>query len=206
MGSRGVLVIGPDVKDQMARFRRFEETEWVDRHVVSVGALEQERKRWARSAADMNFQAYLRRYFGLRALSEGASPDLEDADKFGWMRVDRQGEVVELIRRTIPGGFWFPYWKVRPAFKLKLGRSADQTLGADDGRGFAGSADERPGFAASARKGDIDFTDADTRRELWSKSPIMDGKHIEDLLPEGQLDLVDCLPDETLITAVSCRC
>lgn len=48
MGSGGLLVIGEDVESQMARFRNFEETGWVDQHVVTIDRLAREKARWLR--------------------------------------------------------------------------------------------------------------------------------------------------------------
>lgn len=234
MGSGALLVIGEDVEGQMARFRNFENTGWVDQHVVTIDRLAHEKARWLRdsqvegwyvrdpegklhelferspsgkylftdavtvdwdddsnkphtleqevfgreSYIDMTefnqkrmrmvikvpegfkvtkakrgeFQTFaetLRKSHGVRAIPEGEAPDLNGTDKFGWMRLDHSGEAIELMARTIPGGFWFPYWGVIPnAWTLKAG-----ALGARD----PDTADDLPGFSGSARRSEINF-------------------------------------------------
>lgn len=235
MGSGVVLVIGEDVEGQMARFRCFEETGWVDRHVVSIDVLACSREIWTSSYAEAEkwyvqdpsgqlhevfekntagkylfighaaddgqsdplrpptieqkifgreyyvephesghqrwrlvlklsndykvvkakrkdyepFAKWLALQYGIHAISAEAAPELEGTEKTGWMRLDRRGEVIEAMSRTIPDGFWFPSWCVlEHAWKLKSDAFGDQA---------PQSCDAPVRLAGSLRKSDIDF-------------------------------------------------
>lgn len=244
MGSSRVLVIGPDVEAQMARFRKFEETGWVDQYVVSFDILARERERWLRSWSEkeewyvqdpagrlhevfekdqlgnhlfigaptpdepsnanrtptleqqifgsnsyvditdetgqkrwwlvlaipdnhkvirakfkefMSFNDWLTKYHGYPVVADNAVPELDGAHKIGWMRLDHDGNVIELIERTIPGGRWYPSWKVvGDAWKLKSGALSNQNL----------LTTEQNNFAGSARKSDIDFAGMNAQMEM----------------------------------------
>lgn len=96
-------------------------------------------------------------YYGGPILRDGAQPDLTDSNggKFGYVRVEADG-TVKVIDRTNQqahwdwyqiGGRWSGFFTLKPGRHGKLGQ-----------RGVMGShANDGPGYADIARKGDIDF-------------------------------------------------
>lgn len=50
-------------------------------------------------------------WFGFERLGRDDAPDLSDKHKYGWVRVDERGEVIEAIDRTNPNKKW-DWWAV----------------------------------------------------------------------------------------------
>lgn len=81
--------------------------------------------------------------------------DLEGKHRFGWYRVDDNGEVIEVMDRTNPNAKW-DWWVVGGRwtgyFKLKNPTSDTAYIG----EGGLFSPSPKPGYADSALKGEID--------------------------------------------------
>lgn len=89
-------------------------------------------------------------------LQEGDEPDLHEAHKWGWARVNAAGEVIEYTDRTNPNAEW-DWYRVGGRWSgfLKLKQDASGSLGH---RGLMGScANDGEGRADVALKSAIDF-------------------------------------------------
>lgn len=102
------------------------------------------------------FREFVEEYYERPLLAEGESADVEGEHKWGWYRVNADGEVTELTRRTNPNAKW-DWWMLggrwSGLFKLKSGHTG--TLGESGlmGSRFA-EGDDR---CDQARKASIDF-------------------------------------------------
>lgn len=92
--------------------------------------------------------------YGVSLLGHHVIPDLEDEHKYGWVRVDDKGDVLEVIARTNPnkkwdwyvlGGRWNGFFKMKPRTSAVRGRPGLMTEAAPEGT------------ADQAFKLDIDF-------------------------------------------------
>jgi len=54
----------------------------------------------------MSFRDFIDYYYEREVLLENDKPDIEDVHKWGWVRVNNKGEVIELIKRTNPNAKW----------------------------------------------------------------------------------------------------
>lgn len=234
MGFVAVLVVGKDVEGQLARFRNFDQTLWIDEHVVVEDVLDELHDHWQRAVAPHldwyvrdptgrlcnlfettpdggrrflamepadphalslgpptlesevlgreyyldedvppgqwtqrivirlppghqmvserldaveTFADHLRRVHAMRELAPGEQPRIDERYRNGWMRVNAEGEVAEAKRLTIPGGFWFPDWRVVPGH-WQLRNAVGSEVHATPGRA---------GFADCAPKAHIDL-------------------------------------------------
>lgn len=97
---------------------------------------------------------YVESWYGFCRVEHDQPVDLEDSHKYGWYKVDADGNVIEAVDRTNPnkkwdwyvlGGRWTGFFKLKAGADGVLGRPGLFTKGAD-----AGQAD-------AAVKGSIDF-------------------------------------------------
>jgi hypothetical protein len=81
-------------------------------------------------------------YYGLQKLDETQKPDIERDHKYGWVRVNDTGEVLDVIDRTNPnaqwdwyelGGRWTGYFKLKEGAKGTQGEPGLMTDSAKDG-------------------------------------------------------------------------
>lgn len=93
-------------------------------------------------------------WYGVTPVAVGEEPDLEGDHKYGYLRFNEAGEVIELINRTNPnkkwdwcvvGGRWSGYFRAKPG-----------TGGVKGEQGLMGSEKDAAGVDV-IRKGDIDF-------------------------------------------------
>ena len=97
------------------------------------------------------FADWARTRYGLNTLDVDASPDLHGRHGAGWIRASEAGEVLEIVERTISGGFYFYLMGTCSDLLLKPG-----AVGWDiDQEGER--VEVREGRAGSARLCDIDF-------------------------------------------------
>ncbi|WP_186125987.1 hypothetical protein [Burkholderia gladioli] len=102
------------------------------------------------------FAEWTQGWYGMKAVPFGAEPEKAGEHKYGFILLSEAGNVLKAIKRTNPnkkwdwwefGGRWSGFLKLKPGASGELGR-----------RGLMGScADDGPGRADIARKGDIDF-------------------------------------------------
>jgi hypothetical protein len=153
MGSSSVLVIGDDWREQLDRYKRMEYANPLSPHIIHVDILSRELERYLASDTRQNitFTELAERQYGDVKLDPGAEPDFSGKHRWGWMRLNEAGEVVELVERTIPGGFFFFFMHTHAEFLLKSGVTGWNV----DGDGQVTEVTE--GYAGSARLSDIDF-------------------------------------------------
>jgi hypothetical protein len=72
-----------------------------------------------KTADIMPFRDYIERQYERKVLFEGEEPDIHDKHKWGWMRVNSKGEVIELIDRTNPNKQW-DWWVVGGRYNGKI--------------------------------------------------------------------------------------
>lgn len=99
----------------------------------------------------MPFFQWVRSQYGAELLEAGEAPDLTGRHRNGWLRVNAAGEFIELVRRDIPGGFFFHFIGTHPLFQLKPGATGWNISRADE------ATPVHAGLAGSARLADIDF-------------------------------------------------
>lgn len=108
----------------------------------------------------MSFAEFVEHWNGYKPVLPGEAPDIDDTHKYGYMRLDAAGEVVELVQRTNPNAKW-DWWVIGGRwtgfFKLKHNAS-----GAVGMRGLM-TTPALPGYADQALNGDIDW--ASMRKE-----------------------------------------
>jgi hypothetical protein len=106
---------------------------------------------------------FINGYYGHNIVKPGEEIDLEKSDKhkYGWVKVDETGEVLEAIDRTNPnkkwdwwvvGGRWNGYFPVREGAQLPEGQGGPSWWNAEDA--------EPKNRANSLRWGDVDIQTA----------------------------------------------
>lgn len=150
-----VLVIGDDVDAQLAPYHEFECTGINDEHVKELRYdLDELRADYAKNGdGTETFDDWLPDWIGCKTLGPGEEPDRDGDHKFGWIRVDEEGRVVEAVDRTNPDSKWDWYTvggRWRGFFKARAG--AEAAVGAP---GVFGN--EPHHDADVIRKGDVDW-------------------------------------------------
>lgn len=161
-----VMVIGPDVKAQLAPFHEFECTGQDDQFVVEVDRTEEARKGYEYHVAGQKekgeepetFLAFVKDWYGLESVGGGtkyAEPDLQKQHKYGHVLLDNSGYLVKVIDRTNPnkkwdwwqvGGRWTNYFTLKPG---RAGSLGEPSILMKDHVDDLGTADV-------CRKGDVD--------------------------------------------------
>lgn len=124
-------------------------------------------------------------WYGMTPVPFGEEPDLEGDHKYGFIRFNEAGEIIELIDRTNPnkkwdwwvvGGRWSGYFRAKPG-----------TGGVKGERGLMGS--EKDGAGVDViRKDDIDF-EAEAAKitaeatAQWDKVRFVVGEHLDGFEP-----------------------
>lgn len=148
-----VLVIGPNVDEQLAPYHEFECTGDDNAYVQDIDITDECRSGWQANLAEYpNFLDYCKEYEGKTPLVVGAPKT--DEHKYGYALVDASGVVQQVVRRTnlsahwdwyTIGGRWTGFFKLKPGAEGELGRPGLMTTPA------------RPGYADQACVRDIDF-------------------------------------------------
>ncbi|MGG4604333.1 hypothetical protein ACLPHM_06015 [Paenalcaligenes sp. Me131] len=187
MSHFAVLVIGPNVKEQLQPYHEFECTGEDDQYVQDVDITEE-----CRSGG---LDGY-----GLEdeTVASESEVNLNDTHKYGFAVVDGEGNIIKAVKRTNPNKKW-DWWVVGGRWsgflKLKAGATGDR------GRpGLMGSqANSGDGYADVALKGDVDFDGMrdEAGREAavrWDKAnTARDGKtwetweHLRDVVHAGNI-------------------
>lgn len=121
----------------------------------------------------MSFPDWVKKNYTNFTLPELQAPDLHGKHRLGWARVNSAGDVIELIERTIPGGFHDWFESTDDILKLKPGEEGLVITRA--GEELAATS-----FAGSARKAAIDFEGMlrvlhDCAAERWDRAAAARG-------------------------------
>jgi len=137
MSHFSVLVIGPDVDGQLARFHEFECTGTDNQYVQDIDQTQEVLAAYEDHKHDPDYPTladFVEHYYGIETVAHGAQPDTAGTHKFGYALLDEQGAITTVVKRTNPdkkwdwyviGGRWDGY------FTLKNGRSANQARKGD---------------------------------------------------------------------------
>jgi hypothetical protein len=102
------------------------------------------------------FTEVVKRRYDHMKLDPGEEPDFSGKHRWGWMRLNEAGEVVELVERTVPGAFFWFFLGTCAEFLLKPGATGWNTGWNIDGNEQV-TTEVTEGYAGSARLSDIDF-------------------------------------------------
>jgi len=174
MSHFSVLVTGDNVDEQLAPFREFEQTGSDDRYVREISILAEVKEYYQRDVEDArekmekieDFPDYLKdRNYG-SVVKKGQSVDTSQEEfKYGWIVVDGNNRVVDVVKRTNPDAKW-DYFEIgglwRGFFPLKSGVATE------------GNGEGQPGVSDQCRKSEIDIAKARhnhvvTARKRWQK-------------------------------------
>lgn len=122
MGGQTVLVIGNNFRDQIEKFQHVQYAPYLSRHIISANILNKTRKKYDDSplAQKESFLAWVSRDPFCSVLADGEEPDFSKANKHGWIRLNSDGQVCEIIDRIIPNSFLDYFvctvdtWKLKP--------------------------------------------------------------------------------------------
>lgn len=120
MSHNSVLVIGNDVKKQLLPYHRFEVTHYNNKYVKEFSILEKEkesyrsylseRKTDKKKGRAKSFLSYVgESVYGSAIVRSEETCRIDRKDKkyeFGWIIVDENENVVDIVRRTNPNGKW----------------------------------------------------------------------------------------------------
>ena len=129
MSHFSILVVG-DVDYQMAPFHEYECDGVNDEFIQDIDKTEELRADYAKMKADVDSEVNKKKMSFLQFVQywEGESPVLKsvheintnnDKQKWGYILVDENNEVVKIIRRTNPNSFYDYYGEGYKAFLLK---------------------------------------------------------------------------------------
>ncbi|VWB97518.1 hypothetical protein [Burkholderia lata] len=145
------------------------------------------------------FSEYLTGWYGLKVVPFGQTPDTNGDHRFGYVLIDESGNVTKAVKRTNPNKEW-DWWVVGGRWSgfLKL---KDGATGARGRLGLMGAcADDGPGRADVAYKGDVDFNgmrDAAGKMagDRWDKATTARGdatwhvwEHVRGVLHAGDIE------------------
>lgn len=169
MSHFAVLVIGDDVEGQLAPYHEFECTGQDDQYVQNLDRTEEARQEFeSRDRDGESFAQFVEEWYGIsHPIGPHEEPDLSGPHKYGWVRVNDAGEVLEVINRTNPnkrwdwwvvGGRWTGFFRLREEAEGVLGRPGtfEQIAPAHERLALATKRREER-RADQARKGDVDF-------------------------------------------------
>lgn len=182
-----VLVIGQDPERQLAPFHEFECTGVDDEYVKSIDETEEYRSEYAASEEKqtMSFKQYLNEYHEFPIVHTGDLPDHANAHKYNYIKLDANGEVLRVIRRTNPnkkwdwyslGGRWTGFFKVKDGSKHNIGRPGIMTPPA------------KPGYGDQLLKKDIDFDGM--RKEAYDEA-VAKYDQLASLFPGGAIPKIE---------------
>jgi hypothetical protein len=178
MGHSTVLVVGEDFRNQLDKYQHLERTHGISKYAVNVNVsltdARAEYEGWA-SNNKKGFVDWVRAYYGTDFLPAGSEPDLETRHKFGWIRLNANGEIFEIIRREIPQSFLDHFEQTANALKLKPGAQGIVAIGDVE-------SPAREGYAGSARKSSIDLEDMQKAMlkaagDRWDAANSVSGSH-----------------------------
>ncbi|KVT86312.1 hypothetical protein WT25_11195 [Burkholderia territorii] len=145
------------------------------------------------------FGDWLAGWYGFTCVPFGETPDTAGPHKFGYAMLDESGNVTKVVKRTNPRKQW-DWWVVGGRWSGFL-QLKDGATGARGRPGLMGAcADDGPGRADVARKGDIDFNgmrDVAGKKagERWDKAAAARGdatwqvwEHVREVLHAGDID------------------
>ena len=123
----------------------------------------------------MSFTEYVTEYDSIDTVAHNQTPNIEGEHQFSYARLDENGNIAKIIRRTNPDARW-DWWVLGGRWKgmLKLKAGAQGTEGEP---GVFGS-ESRPGWVDQARKGDIDW---DGMRQTHFEEASARYDHFEEL-------------------------
>ena len=159
MGHLTVLVIGDNFRDQLYKYQHMEYAPLESKHIVAVDVLERAKTEMLANVKNRPLEGCetiegrlldWANYRGIASLAEGQVPDLFKTHRYGWMRIDSDGKICEMVQRTIPRSFLDGFEDTDNRWKLKHGATGVVINGKIEE--FA-----TDGFAGSARKCDIDL-------------------------------------------------
>ena len=141
------------------------------------------------------FLAWVRRHYGQLLIAEKQVPDLRGQHKRGWLRIDAEGDISELVDRTMVEAVW-SHWYIGNA------RAANGFFPLLPGATGTRGTDPQPlaGHADSALKGAIDTTALRSAGAFPSDfaGVVIDGRVISPLEADAAA-LIDQLPDEAML-------
>lgn len=129
-----VMVIGENVDEQLAPFHEFECTGVDDEYVREVDETKQARKDYAKRDAKYkkySFAKFCEAWYGKKPVRFGEKPNLAGDHKYGYVLLDKKGNVVKVVDRTNPetkwdwfqiGGRWSGFFKLKAGQNGNLGK------------------------------------------------------------------------------------
>ncbi|MCA8145429.1 hypothetical protein [Burkholderia vietnamiensis] len=145
------------------------------------------------------FSDWLASWYGMALVPFGEALDTDGAHKFGYVLLDEAGNVTKAVKRTNPrkqwdwwviGGRWSGFLQLKDGATGQRGRPGLMGACADDG----------PGRADVARKGDVDFNGMRAAAgkkagERWDKAAAARGdatwhvwEHVRNVMHAGDID------------------
>jgi len=138
-----VLVTAKDEDDLIAKLQPYHEFECTgesDQYIKDIDITDKVKEEYEEyKNEDQSLIDFLADDYGYDPIKEGECPDVEGSDKFGYVIVDDNNEVVKVIKRTNPNAKW-DWWQVggRWTGLLKLKDDFTPKDGNDAGNGSAG--------------------------------------------------------------------
>lgn len=118
-----VMVVGDDVKGQLAPFHEFECTGDDNQYVKDIDVTEETLQEYEEHKEEYKSTAeFVKAWHGTECVTFGDSPDTSGEHKFGYALLDKSGEVTKVVRRTNPdrkwdwyqiGGRWNGFFKLK---------------------------------------------------------------------------------------------
>ena len=115
---------GDMLSEIMQPYHEFECTGEDDKYVQNIDRTEEAKAKYAEylageSGKPESFLEWVKGWYGIERVLSLLKPDYEKLHKYGYVRVDDKGEVLEVIDRTNPNNKW-DYWRVGGRYRAKL--------------------------------------------------------------------------------------
>jgi len=131
-----VLVIGNDVDKILAPYHEFECTGRED-YIQNIDITDEIKEDYNKNKKDYaSISDFAKDYYGISIIGEKDIPDIADkkGQKYGWCRINSNGELIEAIKRTNPNKQW-DYYEISGRWgnilQLKDGEKVNQSRAAD---------------------------------------------------------------------------
>jgi len=145
-----------NVGHQLAPFHEFECTGLDNEFVQDIDRTEELRTEYEKKSKEETFLKFSQDYYGYSIVPENEVPDLSGENKYGFITVNKDSEVIKVIQRTNQNKKW-DWWTIGGRWSGMLLPKVGHNYPCDRGLpGVMGSLYDEKGFD-SVRKDEVDW-------------------------------------------------
>ena len=141
---------------QLAPFHEFECTGIDNEFISDIDKTEKLRTEYEEKSRNKSFLEFAQDYYGYSIVPEDETPDLVGKNKYGYIIVNKDGEVIRIVKRTNQNKKW-DWWVIGGRWSGMLQPKSGHNYSCERGKpGLLGSLYDEKGFD-SVRKDEVDW-------------------------------------------------